>query len=43
MAQKIFNEYSKRKTVAFWIAITIGLVLFACLMFLLINYTAALF
>ena len=43
MAQKIFNEYSRRKTVAFWIAISIGIVLFFCLVFLLVNYTVVLF
>lgn len=43
MAQKIFNEYSKRNTVAFWITISIGVALLICLIILFINYTAASF
>ncbi len=39
MSQKIFNEPSKGNTVAFWITISIGLALFACMVILFINYT----
>ncbi|MCX6259553.1 MAG: hypothetical protein NTY95_01770 [Bacteroidia bacterium] len=39
MSIKIFNEFSRRNTVAFWVAISIGIVLLICLVFLFVNYT----
>jgi|WetSurSiteA1Bulk_404760.scaffolds.fasta_scaffold08977_3 hypothetical protein len=41
MAKKIFNEYSKENTVAFWLTITIGIVLLICIILLFIDYTFA--
>jgi len=38
MAPRIFNEYSRRNTVGFWITTSIGIVLLICLLFLLVNY-----
>lgn len=40
MAQRIFNEFSKGDTVAFWITITVGIALFICVVMLFIKYTA---
>lgn len=39
MAYRIFNDYSKRNTAAFWITISIGTALLICLIYLFINYT----
>jgi hypothetical protein len=39
MAKKIFNEFSKENTVAFWLTIAIGLVLLICIIILFFNYT----
>jgi hypothetical protein len=39
MSIKIFNEYSRRNTVAFWVAICIGIALLICLVWLFINFT----
>jgi hypothetical protein len=43
MEHKVFNEYSKNNTIAFWLTISIGITLLICLIFLLINFTIVIF